>query len=158
MVPGKENHMWFVANQRGDYDIFCTVYCGLRHSAMESKIKVLDEKDFTKWVADFTKPKVNISAGLAVLKRNNCLGCHSIDGKPIVGPTFKGLYGKERKVLVNGNPTTVKADDAYIRESILSPNAKVIDGFPANVMQTFKDVLSDKDIDAVIEYFKTIKN
>ena len=158
MVPGKENHMWFVANQLGDYDIFCTVYCGLRHSSMEAKTIVLNEKDFNKWLADFTKPKVDTSEGLAILKKNSCLGCHSLDGKKIVGPTFKGLFGKDRKVLIDGALSTVKADEAYIKESVFAPNAKVVDGFPSNVMQPYKGVLTDKDVDLIIEYLKKIKD
>lgn len=82
----------------------------------------------------------------------NCATCHSIDGSKIVGPTWQGLYGREVE-LESGE--TVTADDAYIRESIEEPNAKIVKGFPP-AMPTFKGVLSEEQITNVIAYIKTI--
>jgi cytochrome c553 len=84
-----------------------------------------------------------------------CTTCHSVDGTVIVGPSWKGVYG-EQVTLTDG--TTVTVDDAYIRESILDPNAKIVQGFQPNVMiQTYKDTLSDSDIEALIAYIKSLK-
>ena len=72
-----------------------------------------------------------------------------------VGPTWKGIYGSQ-EALVDG--TTVTVDDAYIRESIVDPNAKIVKGFPPNLMpQNFGDTLSDSDIAAIIDYIKSLK-
>jgi cytochrome c oxidase subunit 2 len=78
-----------------------------------------------------------------------------VDGTKIVGPTWKGLSG-EQVPLADG--TTVTADDAYLRESIVDPNAKIVQGFSPNLMpQTFKDQLKDEQISDLIEYIKTLK-
>ncbi len=95
------------------------------------------------------------SEGESLAKQYGCLTCHSVDGSRRVGPTWKGLFGKE-ETLADGS--TVKVDEAYLRESIVDPNAKVVKGFPAGVMpQDFGQKLSDKEIQAIIEYIKTLR-
>lgn len=157
MVPGKENFVWFVANQVGAYEILCTVYCGLRHSMMESKTNVMEDADFEKWLADFTPPDKNQDQSLTLLNDNSCLGCHSTDGSVLVGPSFKGLYGSDRKVIVNGSVTVVKGDESYLREAIMDPDAKIADGFSEGIMQPYKDVLTEKDVELIIKYLKELK-
>lgn len=83
----------------------------------------------------------------------NCATCHSVNGTKIVGPTWKGLYGSKVE-LESGDTVTV--DDAYIKESIETPNAKIVKGYPA-AMPSFKGVLSDQQINDVIAYMKTLK-
>lgn len=92
------------------------------------------------------------AAGQAIAQAN-CFTCHSIDGSTIVGPTWKGLYGRDVE-LESGE--TVTADDDYIRESILDPNAKIVKGFPA-AMPTFSGILNDQQIADVIAYIKTLE-
>ena len=82
-----------------------------------------------------------------------CATCHSIDGSRIVGPSFKGVYGRQEKMT---DGSTVAVDDAYIKESILNPTAKVVDGF-APAMPPYQGQLSDDDIKNIIEYLKTVK-
>ncbi len=96
-----------------------------------------------------------VALGKALAARQGCLVCHSVDGSPRVGPTWKGLFGKE-ETLTDGS--TVKVDEAYLRESIVDPDAKVVKGFPAGVMpQDFGQKLSDEEIQALIEYIKTLR-
>ena len=84
-----------------------------------------------------------------------CVACHTADGKPLVGPTWQGLYGSE-ETLSDG--TTVTVNDDYIRESIKDPNAKIVQNFQPNLMPaTYGDTLSDSDIDAIIAYIKSLK-
>ncbi|MCH7622300.1 MAG: cytochrome c [Chloroflexi bacterium] len=84
-----------------------------------------------------------------------CVVCHTPDGRPGVGPTWQGIYGSE-ETLTDG--TTVTVDDAYIRESILEPNTKIVEGFQPNLMPpTFRDTLSDSDIAVIIDYIKSLK-
>ncbi len=83
----------------------------------------------------------------------SCAACHSVDGSTLVGPSWKGLYG--RTVELEGG-TTVTADDAYIKESILDPNAKIVKGFPP-AMPPFKGILSDAQIADIIAYIKTLQ-
>ncbi len=82
-----------------------------------------------------------------------CQTCHSLDGSKIVGPSFKGIYGRSTKMTDGSSVTT---DDAYLKESILNPTAKVVEGF-APAMPPFQGVLSDEQISDVIEYLKTVK-
>ena len=83
-----------------------------------------------------------------------CVGCHTTDGSRLVGPTWKGLFGTE-EALEDG--TTVTVDEAYLRESILDPGAKIVKGFPNAMPDIFKGSLSDSDLDIIIEYIKTLK-
>jgi len=94
-------------------------------------------------------------AGAQLARQMGCSACHSIDGNPSVGPTWKGLFSRSR-LLSDGS--TVTADEAYIQESILSPNAKIAQGFNPGIMpQDFRDKLSDQEVQAVIEYIKTLR-
>ncbi|MDW8030476.1 MAG: cytochrome c [Candidatus Bipolaricaulota bacterium] len=87
-----------------------------------------------------------------------CTACHSADGTTLVGPTWKGLYGHEVEVVLpDGTETKVIADDAYLRESILNPNAKITKGFQANLMPVYEGQLSDDDIQAIIAYIKSLQ-
>jgi len=82
-----------------------------------------------------------------------CLACHSLDGSKLVGPTYKGLYGKEGKW---ADGQTYTATDDYIKESILNPAAHVAEGF-APAMPPYQGILNDDDIKDVIEFIKTVK-
>ena len=93
--------------------------------------------------------------GMSLAQEQGCLGCHTTDGRELIGPTWKGLFGKEEK-LKDG--TTVIVDSAYLRESILNPNAKIVARFVGNIMpRDFRDRLSDQQIEAIIEYIKTVR-
>ena len=108
--------------------------------------------------APVATPKFNRASadeGMTLAEEQGCLGCHTTDGRELIGPTWKGLFGKEEN-LVDGTKLTV--DDAYLRESILNPNAKIVERFVGNLMpRDFRDQLSDQQIEAIIEYIKTVK-
>ncbi len=91
-------------------------------------------------------------AGLDLAQANGCRACHTADGTKGVGPTWKGLYGKEETLQTGA---TVMVDDDYIRESIMEPNAKVVKGF-SPVMPPFSK-LTDEEIAQIIEYIKTLE-
>ena len=81
-----------------------------------------------------------------------CTACHSNDGGAGVGPTWQGLFGKD-EILSDGS--IVKVDGAYLRESIVDPNATIVKGFPAGFMpQGFGSRLSEEQTQAIIEYIK----
>ena len=88
-----------------------------------------------------------------IFAQRACASCHSVDGSKIVGPTMKGLYGNNRKF---ADGSTAKADDNYLRESILVSSAKIVEGFPP-AMPLFQGQLNDEEIENLIEYIKTIK-
>jgi len=155
-VPGRYNTIWFTANEVGEHDVYCTQYCGTGHSTMMTKVVVQEPADFEKWLVDAESAFDNLSpaqAGQVLTMRFGCVQCHSTDGTAGTGPSWKGLYGRTVQLTDGGS---VKADENYIRESILEPQAKNVQGYQP-VMPTFQGKLKDKDIIAIIEYIKTLK-
>jgi cytochrome c oxidase subunit II len=153
VIPGYKNYMWFQPIAKGSYDIYCTEYCGLAHSSMVAKVVVVDSLEFKTWLADL-KVVSNDHPGMAVLKANACITCHSLDGTKVIGPSFKGLFGAKRNVLTDQGEKEVVADADYIKRSILDPNAEVVKGYNKGLMQSYKDVLKAEDIDKIVDYFK----
>jgi len=156
VVPGKNNAMWFTAGQEGEYEIFCTAYCGLRHSYMESKVKVVTEEEFNRWVKAIPSASSE-PPGLAIIRKNACNGCHSLDGSKLVSSSFKGLYGKTETVITDGKERQVVVDDAYLKTSIYEPEKDLVKGFPKGVMKSYKDLINEDELNKIIDYLKTIK-
>ncbi len=154
IVPGTYVTLWLQPSRAGTYDIFCTQYCGVGHSEMRAKLIVMDPADYARWLASAGAPAgASLAArGKDLAEKTGCLACHTTTGAAGVGPTWKGLFG--RKVALSDG-RTVTADEAYIRESIFDPGAKVVKGF-ANIMPTFKGTLTDDDVTAIIAYVKTL--
>lgn len=153
MVPGKANYMWFIPNIEGTYEILCAEYCGLRHSFMEAKTRIVTDKEFQKWLAEAT-PIAEEDKGLTVLQNNACTSCHSLDGSKLVGPTFKGLFGTERIVIEEGKERTVVADSSYIKRAILEPDKEIVKGFNPGMMRAYEKVITADDIKSIIAYFE----
>lgn len=151
-VPGMKNHVWFVATEPGSYDIFCAEYCGVAHAAMITTAEALPPDQFQAWLTGGQEKGGN--QGEAVLQKYGCLGCHSLDGTAKAGPTFKGLYGSQVKVTKGGQPAVVTADDAFLRESIVNPNATIVEGYPP-IMPPSN--LPEEEMKAVLEYLKGVK-
>lgn len=157
MVPGNNDQwVWFTANKTGSYDLFCAEYCGTLHSAMITKVEVLTEEEFTAWY-EGTELSGEQNAGLTVLQNNACIACHSLDGAPGVGPSFKGILGRETRVLVDGKEQTLVADEEYLIRSILKPDSEVVSGYPKGIMQSYEGRLSDQDLQNIVDYLKTLK-
>ncbi|MEI7815628.1 MAG: cytochrome c oxidase subunit II [Desulfuromonadales bacterium] len=156
VVPGMANYVWFVATQSGSYDLFCSQYCGTQHSAMVTTVEAVSEEQFAVWLNQ-TKTG-NAGAGVDGRKlatEKGCLGCHSLDGSSAVGPTFKGLFASQVKVMKEGKPLVVTADEAYLRESIRLPGATIVDGFPP-IMPGNPD-LPEEEVLALVEFIKGLK-
>ncbi len=155
-VPGRFTKMFFRATEPGEYVIFCAEYCGTSHSAMLSKVVVHRPGEYEKWLVEasnFLDKMPPADAGKKLFTQRGCASCHSVDGAAGTGPTLKGVFGSMQP-LTTGQK--VLADENYIRESILNPQAKVVAGFEP-VMPTFQGRLKDREIGAIIEYLKTIK-
>lgn len=155
VVPGKDNYMWFEARELGEYDLFCAEYCGDRHSYMISKVKVLTESEYETWLASSDVP-ADEHPGLTILKQNACITCHSLDGSKIVGPSFKGVFGKQEVVITDGQERTITIDEEYLKRSIYEPNADLVKGYNPGLMISYKELLSEEDVQKVIEYIKTL--
>jgi len=172
-VPGRVNTTWFEPIQLGAYDIECTVICGVSHSLMLSKVVIVPEEEFKAWyfggenapepggafLADQAKPVQGGGGsadppGLVVLKAKNCLSCHSIDGKPMVGPTFKGLFGSEETLIVGGEERKAKVDQAFLEKAIQEPMADRVKGYPPTMPP---NPLTPKELVEVFDYMRSLK-
>jgi cytochrome c oxidase subunit 2 len=155
-VPGMTNYLWFQPTQAGTFDVMCSQYCGLEHSHMLTKILVLPEEDFLKWYQEKKEAVVakGPPPGEQLYLTKGCAACHSIDGSPRVGPTWKGLYRKQVKVITAGNERTVIADEAYLRRSIEDPNADISVGYP-RIMP--KEKLTEEEIKGLLNYIESLK-
>jgi cytochrome c oxidase subunit 2 len=156
VIPGRYTTLWFNSNREGLYPVLCTEYCGKDHSNMLAQIRVVGKEEFRKWI-DKTQNESNslppVELGKKLYSSKGCNACHHVTDQRLVGPGFKGLYGKDEK-LADGS--TVKVDDAYMRESILNPGAKIVEGYP-NVMTPYQGQLKEREIVGLIEYIKTLK-
>jgi len=151
-VPGMTTYVWFTAPDIGSYDIFCAEYCGVGHSSMITTVEVLTRDEFREW---YEKEPAAESRGRDILSRNGCLGCHSLDGSSGIGPTFQGLYGSSRTVLIDGEEQTVTADEDYLRRSILEPNAELVKGFQP-MMPSYEGKIPEEDMEAIISFMQEI--
>ncbi len=135
-----------------EYDIFCTEFCGRDHSAMIGKAIIMRPSLFKKTMASLEKEASNVSfdRGQAIYQ-NNCKSCHTLDGSPLVGPSFKGLWAKEREF--EGGAKAV-ADENYVRNSILNPSTQIVKGYPpAMPPQNYNEA----EILSIIEFIKLQK-
>jgi cytochrome c oxidase subunit II len=157
VIPGYDNYLWFIPTFVGEYEILCTEYCGLLHSSMLSKARILEQSEYDKWFNDVKSTAIPSEPdGYLLLRNTGCFACHSLDGTKLVGPSFLGLYGKERQ-LVSGNvQVTVTADEKYIQNSIYDPDSQVVSGFSKGIMKTYKDILKDADVKTITDYLKTL--
>jgi cytochrome c oxidase subunit 2 len=155
VLPNRYSSLWFEATEVGEFIVYCTEYCGTAHSNMLAKVITHSQEDFETWLATADAIDESLSPvelGEQLVQRNACMTCHSADGSSMQGPTFKGIWGREQR-MTDGTVLTV--DENYIRESILEPNAKIVQGYQP-VMPNYTGVLNDRQIDAIIEYLKTV--
>jgi len=155
VVPNSYTTLWFEATKAGTMTITCTEYCGTGHSAMTGKLIVMETKAYQDWLeaGGGEKGLTPVQEGEKLSAKFACNTCHSVDGSAKVGPTWKGL-ADSKVALVDG--TTVVADEAFLRESIVDPNKTVVKGFQP-VMPVFKGLLNGRQIDALIAYMKSVK-
>ncbi|HEX2768005.1 MAG TPA: c-type cytochrome, partial [Geobacteraceae bacterium] len=155
ILPGRFTNLWVQPVKTGRFDIFCTQYCGTGHSTMRAVMIVMNPEDYEHWSGAEEKPATlsPVKRGEEAVEHSGCLACHSLDGAVKIGPTFKGLFG--RSVGFTDGKSVI-ADENYVRESIIDPGAKVVKGYQP-VMPSYKGMLKDEDIAAIIAYIKTLK-
>ena len=159
-VPGMETHLWFLPDKTGEFDLFCSEYCGVKHSSMVSKVIVTGEEEFAEWYSSGKGADVTAALpalqGTALLEEKGCLDCHTTDGSIEIGPSFKGLFKRKVTVLTGGKEREVIADEAYIKNSILHPDADIVKGFD-DIMPSQEGDVSEEEIAEIIIYLKELK-
>ena len=158
-VPKMKTYLWFQPTEIGSYDVLCAEYCGTGHSSMLSKVIIMTEDEFKEWYEGkvVTVEKVESGKrhpGLQLIEDEGCTVCHTMDGSPLVGPTFKGMFGMKQRVLTDGKEMEITIDETYIRKSIIEPNADVVKGFEP-IMPEIS--LTESQITGIIEYLKNLK-
>lgn len=157
-VPGKNNYTWFIPGELGDYDLFCSLYCGLSHSYMHTIVRIVNQEEFDKWLAELpVKKSDDTNAGYTTMEKSGCFACHSLNGQKLVGPSFKGLYGSVTEVTTNGESRKITADSIYIASSITEPNKDIVNGYLPGVMKSYKGIIKENEIELIKEYLKTLK-
>ena len=150
-VPGQYRTLWFEATKPGRYHLFCTEYCGTNHSRMIGSVFVMEDIEYQQWLAGYTA-LTPIEEGRRLFVQLDCVNCHET-GRRARGPVLAGLYGTQVS-LANGQ--MVLFDEAYIRESIIDPNARVVQGFPPGVMPAFRRQVTEEQILTLIAYLRSL--
>ena len=154
-VPGRYTTLWFKATKAGTYHLFCAEYCGTEHSRMVGRVIAMEPQEYEKWLAGSPAGKTPVASGAQLFQTFACDTCHrsSGDPRPARAPQLAGLYGREVALADGG---TAKADDTYLRESILNPGAKLVAGWQA-IMPTFQGQVSEEQLAALLAYIKSLE-
>ena len=152
VVPGKYTTLWFEATKPGTYHLFCAEYCGMNHSGMTGSVIVMEPREFDNWLSGNTSNTTPAAAGQQLFQTLGCASCHGANGEGGRGPTLAGLYGRETP-LEGGQ--TIRADEAYIRESITNPQAKIVAGF-GPIMPTFQGQVTEDQLLQLVAFIKSL--
>jgi cytochrome c oxidase subunit 2 len=152
VVPGRYTQIWFEPTKPGRYHLFCAEYCGTRHSGMTGEVVVMEPDDFQVWLSGGHTEGALASAGARLFADLACHTCHrpGLQGR---GPMLEGLFG--RTVTLEGGRTAV-VDEAYLREAIVNPSARVPAGFQP-IMPTYQGVVSEEGLQQLVEYMKSLR-
>jgi cytochrome c oxidase subunit II len=167
MVPGMVTSFWFTPTRAGRYEILCNQLCGVGHYNMRGYIVVEDEPSFQTWLkkqptfagsmmktstsSGAGKPADDkISLGKALAQSKGCAACHTTNGSPGVGPTWKGLFGKT-ETMADGS--TAQVDEKYLKDFIRNPTARVVKGF-APIMP--KIDMTDGELASLVAYIESL--
>ena len=153
VVPGRYNTMWFRPTKTGKYHFFCSQYCGTNHAVMGGWVTVMDPAEYAAWLSGEAGAVNPVSAGEKLFSQLACVTCHLANGTGRA-PSLNGVYGA--KVLL-ADGSTVVADEAYIRESILQPKAKIVAGYQP-VMPTFQGLVTEEQILNLTAYIKSLQS
>lgn len=150
VLPSRYRTMWFQATKTGRFHIFCAEYCGTLHSGMIGWVEVMEPTEYQKWLAGGSEGSL-ASQGEKLFQKYACNTCHLSEttGR---GPVLIGLYNSDVTLADN---SIVKADENYIRESILNPQAKIVKGFQP-IMPTFQGQVNEDDLLKLLAYVKSL--
>jgi cytochrome c oxidase subunit 2 len=152
VIPGRYTSLWFEPTKPGRYHLFCAEYCGTRHSGMIGEVVVMEPDEFQAWLSGGGAEGSLSSAGAKLFADLACNTCHrpEVQGR---GPRLDGLFG--RTVTLEGGARVV-VDEAYIREAIVNPNARIAQGFQP-VMPSYQGVVTEEGLLQLIEFVKSLR-
>ncbi|HEY1663553.1 MAG TPA: cytochrome c oxidase subunit II [Verrucomicrobiae bacterium] len=151
VVPGRFTTEWFQATRVGDYRFYCSEYCGASHAEMQGTVYVMTAAEYEEWLARGAPRDTLAQVGERLFRELGCSGCH-VNSQTVHAPPLAGLYGK---LVPLNNGTFVRADDKYIRDSILLPSSQIVAGYQS-LMPTYEGHLSEEQLLQVIAYIKSI--
>jgi cytochrome c oxidase subunit 2 len=154
VVPGHYETVWFTATKPGRYHLFCAEYCGTNHSKMGGWVTVMEPAAYENWLSGGASGGSMVDQGQALFQQYGCVSCHVLDQKGRC-PTLRNVYG--HAVELEGGRTVI-ADEAYLRESILNPNAKIVATYPRDVMPVFQGQINEEGLLQLIVYIKSLSN
>jgi cytochrome c oxidase subunit 2 len=151
-VPGRFNRLAFTPILAGSFPVLCAEYCGTNHSQMLATVVVHpDQASFDAWAAEGGAATASLlEVGKLAYDDKGCSACHSVDGSEGVGPTFKGLWGRTERLVGGG---TAVVDENYVRESILEPGARLVEGYDDVMPPT---PLDDREIQGIVTYLRSL--
>jgi len=154
VLPSRYTTYWFKANRTGTFHLFCGQYCGVEHSKMVGKVVVLEPRAYEAWLAGEPAggAATAVASGEQLFVTKSCNTCHRPDSAARA-PILNGVFGTQ--VLLQDG-TKVTANEDYIRESILNPAAKIVQGYQP-VMPTFKGQVTEEELIQLVNYVKTLK-
>lgn len=150
-IPGRTTEMWFKADRIGAYRLFCSELCGADHALMAGTLYVMSQSDYQRWLKSFATTPTLISRGKQLFASYGCAGCH-VDSNTVHAPSLSGLYGS---VVHLADGSSVTADRAYLRDSILEPKKQVVAGYRP-VMPSFAGKISDSDLAELLAYIEAL--
>lgn len=151
VLPGRYTTHWFQATKPGRYHLFCAEYCGNLHSRMRGWIEVMPPPDFQKWLDSERRTQPMTAVGESLFAKLGCAGCHT-DTDTSRGPSLHNIYARPRPL--QGGKSVI-ADESYLRESVLNPAAKTVEGYPP-IMPTYQGQIGDEELNELIEYMKSL--
>ena len=152
VLPGRYTSIWFEATKPGQYHLFCAEYCGAKHSEMRGVVHVLEPAQYQAWLAGRLPEDTPAAAGRRLFEQMRCNSCHQGGGSASRGPPLENLF---RSTVRLQNGDSVIADETYIRESILLPNAKIVAGFEP-IMPSFEGQIGEEGILQLIAEIKSL--
>jgi cytochrome c oxidase subunit 2 len=151
-IPGRYSTVWFEATKVGEYHIFCAEYCGTKHSGMIGRVTVMEPAAYQAWLSGGDEGPLSVR-GERLFSELACNTCHLADGKGR-GPSLVNKFGSTEQLATGA---TVTVDEGYVRESILSPQVKLVNGYQP-LMPTFQGLINEEGVMALIEYVKTLQS
>ena len=150
VLPGRYTTTWFTPTKPGKYHLFCAEFCGTNHSAMIGWVYAMEPQDYQAWLSGGVSGSL-ASSGEKLFQDLACANCHHLTDQGRC-PNLRNVFGSQVQL---SDGTTIKADEAYIRESILNPSAKIVSGYQ-NIMPTFEGLVTEEGVLQLVEYIKSL--